>query len=141
MSHRTLPDPPLSTPLFPALNVRELLRAGAEAFGFKVSRNSNWGGWLGEVADHINPIVVKTTLDFGNTLAQTSTPLTVAVPGADTDHFVEVVPPVALQIANSSWDAYVSATGVVTVRFLNFSAGAINPASGEFTLIIRGSVA
>lgn len=71
-------------------------------------------------------------LDFPNTLAQTSSDLNVSVPGArDGDHVELGVPNVSIN-ANSMYFAWVSANDTVTVRFCNFSAGAIDPAAGTF---------
>jgi len=73
---------------------------------------------------------VSAVLDFPNTLAQTSSDLTIAVPGArvnDTVWLGAPAPP-----ANSHFTAFVSAANTVTVRFINFSAAAIDPASGTF---------
>ena len=75
---------------------------------------------------------VSAALNFGNTLAQTSTDLTVAVPGARDGDQVTVGVPVGSIVANSMYWGFVSANDVVTVRFCNFSAAAIDPAAGTF---------
>src|SRR3990167_3273920 len=115
MPHITLPEPPLSTPLFRDLSVRALLRGQGSLFRFLVDHV--WADWFGMVAEKARPLTVKATLDFPNTLAQTSSDLTVSVLGAETDHFAEVVPPTALWVANCAFVAFVSAVNVVTVRF------------------------
>lgn len=74
------------------------------------------------------------TLDFGNTLAQTSADLTITVTGAAVGDAVSLGIPAA--DANSCYTAYVSATNTVTVRFNNYSAGAIDPASGTFRVSV-----
>ena len=135
MSHITLPEPPLATPLFRDLNVRNLLRGQGSLFRFLVDHV--WADWCGMVTEKANPLLVKATLNFPSTAAQTTSDLTVAVAGADTDHHAEVIPPAALWVANCSWVAWVSAVNVVTVRFINVSSSAINPDSGAFVIIVR----
>lgn len=76
------------------------------------------------------------TLNFGNTAAQTSADLTIAVPGAADGDPVFVSPPNGSVNANSCFTAWVSAAGVVSVRFNNYSAGAIDPASGIFRVVV-----
>ena len=44
--------------------------------------------------------------------------------------------PVASIVANSCYTAWVSAEDEVTVRFNNYSVGAINPAAGDFTIMV-----
>jgi hypothetical protein len=73
------------------------------------------------------------TLDFPSTLAQTSSELTIAVLGAIVGSPVVVGTPAA-PAANSAFTAYVSAPGIVTVRFNNYSAAPIDPISGSFTV-------
>lgn len=75
------------------------------------------------------------SLNFPNTAAQTSSDLTVTVTGA----FVGANPlPVSIGVnptavnANSNFTAWVSAANVVTVRFNNYSAAAIDPAAAIF---------
>lgn len=76
------------------------------------------------------------TLDFPNTLAQTSSDLTITVTGAsDGDKVVLGVPNVSVN-ANSSFTAWVSASNTVTVRFNNYSALPIDPASGTFKVSV-----
>src|SRR5688500_798931 len=75
---------------------------------------------------------VTATLDFPNTAAQTSSDLTVTVTGAKVEDSVTVVVPLVSMLASSCYNAWVSAPDTVTVRFNNYSAGAQNPASGDF---------
>lgn len=135
MAHITLPEPPSTTPMFGNLNVKELLRGPGKLFRFLV--NTVWMDWFGQVTEICTPLLATATLNFPNTAAQTSEDLTVSVLGAQTDHHAEVIPPTALWVANCSFVAFVSAVNVVTVRFLNVSSSAINPASGVFTVIVR----
>jgi len=73
-------------------------------------------------------------LNFPNTLAQTSSDLTIALPGAVVGDMVMLGVQVAAIAANSSYTAWVSAANVVTVRFNNYSAAAINPAGAQFSV-------
>jgi hypothetical protein len=73
------------------------------------------------------------TLDFGSTAAQTSSDLTIVnVTGAADGDIVSVGMPNASTNTNSCYTAWVSAANTVTVRFNNYSSGAIDPASGTF---------
>jgi len=72
------------------------------------------------------------TLDFPSTAAQTSSDLTIAVTGAADRDVIALGVPNASVNANSNFTAWVSAAGVVTVRFNNYSASPIDPASGTF---------
>jgi len=74
------------------------------------------------------------TLDFPNTGAQSSSELTIAVTGAVVGDVVQVG--ATVNNNNSNFTARVSAAGVVSVRFNNYSAVAINPASGTFKVIV-----
>ncbi len=75
------------------------------------------------------------TLNFGSTAAGQSSDLTVAVTGASVGDPVSVGLPAAPD-ANSCFTAWVSAADTVTVRFNNYSAGAIDPASGSYKVIV-----
>jgi hypothetical protein len=74
------------------------------------------------------------TLDFGNTSAQNSADLTITVTGAASGDVVSLGVPNASVNANTCFTAWVSATDTVTVRFNNYSSGAIDPASGTFKI-------
>lgn len=71
-------------------------------------------------------------LDFPNTLAQTSSDLTVTVTGAGLGDTVSIGVPNASVMANSSYSAWVSAADTVTIRFTNAGALPRDPASGTF---------
>lgn len=76
------------------------------------------------------------TLDFPNTSAGTSSDLTVTVTGvllANANPILLGVPNGSVN-ANSCYTAWISADNTVTVRFNNYSSGAINPASGSFSV-------
>jgi hypothetical protein len=74
------------------------------------------------------------TLDFGNTSAQNSADLTVTVTGAADGDVVSLGVPNGSVNANTCFTAWVSATNTVTVRFNNYSSGAVDPASGTFKI-------
>ena len=76
------------------------------------------------------------TLDFPNTNAQLSSDLTITVPGAALGDVVVLGVPNASVNANACYTAFVSAANTVSVRLNNFSAGAINPASGSFRVTV-----
>ena len=72
------------------------------------------------------------SLNFGSTAAQSSSDLTISVSGsADGDTVCLGVPNSAVN-ANTAYTAWVSASNTVTVRFSNYSSGAIDPASATF---------
>lgn len=95
-----------------------------------------WGQWaidLTQCLAGISFLTATATLNFGNTAAQSSAELTIAVIGAAVGNAVALGLPAAPD-ANSCYTAYVSAPNVVTVRFNNYSVGAINPPSASFTV-------
>jgi hypothetical protein len=77
------------------------------------------------------------TLDFGSTAAQSSADLTITVTGAADGDTVDVGAPNASVNANTSYYAWVSAANTVTVRFNNYSSGAVDPASGTFKVTVN----
>lgn len=83
-----------------------------------------------------NGLKGSATLDFGSTAAQTSADLTITVTGSADGDIVLVSPLNASADANSCYTAWVSATNTVTVRFNNYSAGAIDPASNTFKVFV-----
>lgn len=81
-------------------------------------------------------LTATAALDFPNTAAQTSSDLTIAVAGAADGDVVALGVPIASLATDSCYTAFVSAANVVTVRFNNYSAGAIDPAPGTFRVSI-----
>jgi hypothetical protein len=81
-----------------------------------------------------NGLTGSGTLDFPNTLAQTSSDMTITVTGAAVGDIVILGTPV--QGANSTFTAFVSATNTVSVRMNNYSALAIDPASAAFKVYV-----
>ncbi len=75
-------------------------------------------------------------LNFGSTLAQTSADLTISLTGASEGDVVQLAVPSAAVNADSAYTAWVSGADTVTVRFNNYSAAPINPASGTFRVAV-----
>lgn len=89
-----------------------------------------------QVDGHISMLTATANLDFPNTAAQTSSDLTIALAGAAVNDMAVVgYDPVGLD-ANSCYTAFVDAAGSVTVRFNNYSAGAIDPGARDFTVSV-----
>ncbi|MBK7691525.1 MAG: hypothetical protein IPJ31_10530 [Bacteroidetes bacterium] len=80
-------------------------------------------------------LTASTTLDFPSTAAQTSRNLTITVTGAELNDFVTLGSPNQAD-ANVCYTAYVSAANTVTVRFNNYSSGAVDPASATFKVLV-----
>ena len=76
------------------------------------------------------------SLDFPSTSAQSSSDITISYTGAQTSHPVILAVPDGSANANTNYSAWVSSAGVVKVRFNNYSASAVNPASGTFTIFV-----
>lgn len=95
---------------------------------YLVSANS---GGVVAVKPEAQGFSAAATLDFGSISAQTGAELTIAVPGAATGDSVAIAPPAALE-AGLAVFGYVSAANTVTVRCVNATAGAINPASASY---------
>lgn len=78
------------------------------------------------------PLTGSATLDFPSTAAGTSSDLTITVTGASDGDVVSIGVPNAAISANTCYTAWVSASNTVTVRFNNYSVGAVDPSSGTF---------
>ena len=95
-------------------------------------RRGTGAGWQ-QIA---NEIFATASLNFASTNAQNSSDLTITLTGAvDGDAVVLGVPNAAVN-ANSCYTAWVSAANTVTVRFNNYSSGAIDPAQATFKVTI-----
>jgi hypothetical protein len=81
-------------------------------------------------------LVFTATLDFASTNAQSSNDQTIAATGAALGDVVSIGVPNASVNANTSYSAWVSAAGTVTVRFNNYSSGTVDPASGLFKVFV-----
>jgi hypothetical protein len=76
------------------------------------------------------------TLDFLSTAANASRDMTITVTGAASGDAVVLGIPSTSNNANSNYSAWVSAANTVTVRFNNYSAAAIDPASGTYRVSV-----
>jgi hypothetical protein len=76
------------------------------------------------------------TLNFPSTTTLLSADLTITVTGAADGDVVSLGVPNAAVNANTSYSAWVSAANTVTVRFNNYSSGAVDPASGLFKVFV-----
>jgi hypothetical protein len=82
-------------------------------------------------------LVFTATLDFASTNAQSSNDQTIAATGAALGDVVSLGVPNGSVIANTSYSAWVSAAGTVTVRFNNYSANnSLDPAQGSFKVFV-----
>lgn len=113
------------------------LMATPEAGAFEVDANGD--AYYTPVASRYKLATVLTntaTLDFANTLAATSSDLTITVTGAAVGDAVFLGAPASPNI-NSCLTSFVSAANTVTVRFNNYSAAAIDPASATYKVVVN----
>lgn len=89
-----------------------------------------------DISGDINLTDATAALDFGSTAAQSSTDLTITLTGAAIGDIVLLGAANASVLADSNFSAWVSATNTITVRFNNYSAGALDPASGTFKVTV-----
>jgi hypothetical protein len=75
-------------------------------------------------------------LDFASTTAQNSRDMTIAITGAADGDVVSLGVPNAAVNANTSYSAWVSSSGTVTVRFNNYSSGTVDPTQGFFKVFV-----
>jgi hypothetical protein len=75
-------------------------------------------------------------LDFPSTNTMLSSDLTIAVSNAALGDAVVLGIPNGSVLANSTFTAWVSIAGTVTIRFNNYSAGTLDPASGTFRVSV-----
>ena len=76
------------------------------------------------------------TIDFASTNAQNSRDATITVTGATEGDVVSLGVPNAAVNANTCYTAWVSAANTVTIRFNNYSSGAVDPASATFKVFV-----
>ena len=87
---------------------------------------------LGDVGTAFNSIIANTaTLDFPSIPANATTNLTITVTGAAANDSVLLGPPAALT-SEIGLTAFVSGANTVTVRAINPTGAAIDPASGTY---------
>ena len=98
-----------------------------------------WGQWFQHIWEAVSPfkkaMTAKATLDFPSVVAGTTEVLTITVTGASVNDTVAVGLPATLN-DNLVFDARVTAANTVTVRAINNTAGAINPASGTYRVSV-----
>ena len=97
-----------------------------------------WGTWFSEVwqalAGWSQTFNATLTHDFGNIAAQSQATTTVTVTGARVGSAVLVRPTTAVN--GIILDGTVTADDTVTVRAVNYSAGAVDPASQVYRVIV-----
>lgn len=119
-------------------------------FGEGSGQTSPEDGTLNYVANNLEFVETSTvytlaktlrataTLDFVSTGAQAASELTIAVTGAAVGDPVAIAPSASvLSILTAvAFTAWVSSSGTVTVRFNNYSSGALDPASSSYTVSV-----
>lgn len=75
------------------------------------------------------------SLNFGSIGAGLAADLTITLTGAVAGDLVAVAAPAALE-AGLSYNAFVSAANTVTVRVMNNTAGAVDPAAANWTVAV-----
>lgn len=100
-----------------------------------VIRFNNGAGWKPLKTGVV--IRIATNLNFPSTSAQTESDTVVSVPGAVLGDVVNLGVPNASIVAGSFFNAWVSATDTVTVRFNNYSSTSKDPALGTFTIDVE----
>jgi hypothetical protein len=109
----------------------------AEAGAIEYDGSSFYGTPSGTSRYKIGMVLTgSATLDFANTSSQNSTDLTVTVTGAAAGDVVYLGADAGSVLTNSSFCAWVSSSNTVTVRFNNYSSGALDPASGTFKVTV-----
>ncbi|MEP6725775.1 MAG: hypothetical protein ABJC98_08170, partial [Bacteroidota bacterium] len=81
-------------------------------------------------------LTATATLDFPLTATVSSSNLTITVTGAADGDVVQLGVPNASATTNGCFTAYVSAANTVTVRFNNYTAAGVNPASSTFRVSV-----
>ena len=83
-----------------------------------------------------NTLTGSANLNFPNTPAQSSSELTIAVPGATPGNVVALGLPPGSFPPNCSYTGYVSVGNTVVVRFNNYSVAAVDPGPGVFRIVV-----
>lgn len=91
---------------------------------------------LRELVNVSDSLEASAALNFPSTAANASSDLTIAVVGAALGDIVTLGIPHAAMTAGT-YTAWVSAVDVVTVRFVNNTIGAIDPASATFKVRVK----
>ena len=90
--------------------------------------------WFRQVRDFLT-VTKSISLDFGNTLANTNTDLTVNIAGAKSGDTVIATPPSTIE-AGLTWCAFVSANDTVKVRIHAYGTAAIDPAPAVWRITL-----
>lgn len=80
-------------------------------------------------------LCVDATIDFGSTAAHSTSTSNVTVAGARTNDVVDIGLPATVD-AGMQFDGHVSADDTVTVRAVNTTGGAIDPASATYRIMV-----
>lgn len=98
-----------------------------------------WANWFAALSRAIGwrqAFSAQATLDFPSTAAGAQSALTVPVAGAVVGQGVLVLP--SADVAGIAFKGAVTAAGTVTVYALNCTAGAIDPPSQAYTVVVLG---
>jgi len=88
-------------------------------------------------ADHTATFSADVSVDLGSQAPSTTTDNTVTVPGVLAgDDIVQVIPPSGLNAGLGVSHARVTAADTVSLRLVNATAGAIDPASLTYRFIV-----
>lgn len=97
-----------------------------------------WGNWMTQLflslSGWTRTYTTTLTHNFGSIAAQSQATQTVTLTGVRTTDAVDVYPTTAVN--GIFVDGTVTASNTVTVRACNFSAGAIDPASQTYRIIV-----
>lgn len=96
-----------------------------------------WANWFTQIFQCLpwkKGINVTATVDFPLVAAQSEQPLAVTVTGARAGDAVQVTP--SFNTVGILYSGVVTADNTVTLYAKNFTAGAINPASQQFRIIV-----
>lgn len=114
------------------------MRSGLAIAGSLATWPKPWGNFLTQVWQALfgwsHTFYATITHDFGNINAQTQATTTVTVEGATVGDAVLVRPTTAVN--GIILDGSVTAANTVTIRAVNYSSGAIDPASQIYTVIV-----
>jgi hypothetical protein len=80
--------------------------------------------------------VLTTTIDLASVAAATSAAQTFTVPGLKLGDFVAAIAPSTLNAGLGIVNARVSATDTLSLTIMNATAGALDAASGTYTILV-----
>lgn len=99
--------------------------------GYKCTITGDPGTW--EVV--YNDLETTDTLDFGSIAANSQADLTIALTGVTAADYSVQANPIALLESGLTYNAYISADDVVTIRLTNTTASPIDPASVDWNVV------